>query len=321
MNPETTSTFTIEKKIYLFLFSLIILVVIAWGIAPPEDFPAGSIITVPEGLNLHRLSMQLEKDNVIRSPFWFRAMSIMLGGERTMKAGEYYFSKPTNPFTIAWRIFQGKHDIETVKITIPEGLAVKSISALFGEKFPYFDNPLFERMAPEGFLFPDTYFMPVTATATSTIKIMRDNFIRKIFPLMPKVELSGRTLEEVITMASIIENEAKTKEDRAIVSGILWKRLKLGLPLQVDAAFSYVNGKTTKELTLDDLKIDSPYNTYLYSGLPPSPISNPGIESIEAALNYPTTTPYLYFLTGDNGRMYYSRTFDEHVANKQKYID
>jgi len=107
--------------------------------------------------------------------------------------------------------------------------------------------------------------------------------------------IMGHTLEEIIIMASLIEGEAHTQEDREIISGILWKRLKLGLPLQVDASFAYVNGKTTKELTTDDLKIDSPFNTYLYKGLPPTPISNPGLESIKAAI-HPLATPYLYFL-------------------------
>jgi UPF0755 protein len=306
-------------QIYLFLLGIVLLVAAARVITPPAHFPSGSIVTVEEGSGLYELAERLKEEKVIRSPFWFRAASIFLGGERDMKAGQYYMERPESPFYIAWRVLHGLYDIEEEKITVPEGFTVKKISALFDERFPFFDNAVFEKTAPEGFLFPDTYFMPVTATATSTIKTMRDNFIRKIFAVMPEVEKSGRKLEDIVIMASIIENEANTKESREIVSGILWKRLKAGMALQVDASFAYVNGKTTAELTAEDLKIDSPFNTYLYPGLPPHPISNPGLESIEAALN-PTTTPYLYFLTGDDGNMYYSRNFDEHVAKKQKYI-
>jgi len=121
-------------------------------------------------------------------------------------------------------------------------------------------------------------------------------------------------------MASILEGEALTTSDRKLVAGVLWRRLEIGMPLQVDATFSYVNGKTTFELTLDDLKIDSPYNTYKYKGLPPTPINNPGLNSINAAL-YPTKTKYLYFLSGNDGKMHYARTFEEHKRNRQLYLN
>lgn len=289
-------------------------------LAPPRDFPTGQIITVAEGSGLVELANNLKHDNAIRSTFWFRIAAIVLRGERGMRAGDYYLPEPQNALTLAWRVVKGEHELERVKITIPEGFNVKKISNLFTEeKFAFFDNDEFVRLAPEGYLFPDTYFIQVNATASSTIKLLKDNFIRKIFDVMPEVEKSGRTLEEIITMASILEGEANTKEDREIISGILWQRIKIGMPLQVDASFSYVNGKTTEELTLDDLAINSPYNTYINQGLPPTPISNPGLESIYAAL-HPTTTPFLYFLTGDDGKMYYAKTHDEHVKNKEKYL-
>lgn len=306
-------------RVYLFIIGTALFIAFLWQITPPFSFPSGSIISVPEGAGLYTLAEKLREDKVIRSPFWFRVAAIILGGERDMKAGQYYMSRPQNTLVITWRVFHGNHGVEVVRLTIPEGFTVSKISALFDERFPLFNQTDFIAWAPEGYLFPDTYFVPLTATASSTIKLLNDNFIRKISPSISDVELSGRTLEEIIIMASIIESEAKSLEDREIVSGILWKRIKLGMPLQVDASFIYVNGKTTKELTQDDLKIDSPFNTYLYRGLPPSPISNPGLESIKTAL-YPTTTPYLYFLTGDDGQMHYSRTFDEHVAKKLKYL-
>lgn len=313
--PPTTP----YKPIYFFVFGIVFLFLV-WFLTPPRHFPVGEIVDIPEGSGLLELSEKLAEDNVIRSPLWFRTISILFGGERGMKAGQYYFEKPLNPFSVASRIVEGDHRIESLKVTIPEGFSVKKISALLNdEDFPYFDNEMFEIYAPEGYLFPDTYFVPITATASSTIKLLRDNFVRKIFPLLPEVEVSDKTLEEIVTMASIIEGEANTKEDREIVSRILWRRIEIGVPLQVDASFSYVNGKTTKDITQDDLKIDSPFNTYLYAGLPPQPISNPGIEAIKAALTS-TTTPYLYFLTGDDGVMYYSRTFEEHVAKKQLHI-
>jgi len=284
-------------KAYLFLIGMVLVMASTFFIAPPSDYPRGSIITVTEGSSLEVVSHMLKEEKVVRSPLGFRAAAIFLGGEHSLKAGQYYLERPENPFILAWRMLRGQYEIETVKLTIPEGFTVKKISALFGEKFLFFDNHLFEQTAPEGYLFPDTYFLPITATASSTTRILRDNFIRKIFPVMPEVELSGHSLEEIITMASLIEGEANNQTDREMVSSILWKRLKLGMPLQVDVE--------TK--------------TYEFQGLPEAPINNPGLLSIHAALRA-TTTPYLYYLTGDDGRMYYSRTFEEHVANKQKYI-
>ncbi len=286
-----------DKRIYLFLLGMVLFVGSVWATVPPAHFPSGAIIEVPEGISLYALAEKLKEEKVIRSPFWFRTAAIMLGGERDMKAGQYYFARPQNPLVIAWRIFHGKYQIETVKLTIPEGFTVRKISALFDDRFPFFNNTLFEKMAPEGYLFPDTYFIQITATASTTIELLHDNFIRKIFPVMPHVELSGRTLEEIMIMASLLEAEVKTKEDREIASGILWKRLKLGMPLQVDSHMW----------------------TYEFTGLPEIPINNPGLVSIEAAI-HPTSTPYLYFLTGKDGNTHYAKTFDEHKINKAKYL-
>jgi UPF0755 protein len=308
-----------DKKVQLVVIAAILFFIFIYSLLPPWSFPSGSIITISEGTGLYTLSLKLSDERVVRSPFLFRTFAIALGGERDMKAGEYLMSRPQSSLIIAWRIFHGDYDIKTARVTVPEGFTVKKISSLFDERFVFFDNSAFEASAPEGYLFPDTYFIQVTATASSTIKIFHDNFLNKVGTLLFEIESSEKTLEEIITMASILEGEVRGWENMEIVSGILWKRLDRGIPLQVDTSFLYVNGKTTKDLTLDDLKIDSPYNTYLYKGLPPTPISNPGLESIKAAI-HPTTTPYFYFLTGDDGEMHYSRTFDEHVAKKIKYI-
>ncbi|MEK9171979.1 MAG: endolytic transglycosylase MltG [Patescibacteria group bacterium] len=281
----------------LFFIGIILFVVSFFPTTPPFVFPSGSIVTIQEGIGLYTLAERLREDRVIRSPFWFRIAAILLGGERDMKAGQYLMSGPQNVFAIAWRVFHGDYDIEMVKLTVPEGFTVGEISKLFDERFVFFDHSDFVERAPEGYLFPDTYFIPVTATASSTIKLLGDNFNRKIVSSAPDIESSGRTLEEIIIMASLLEAEAKTKEDREMASDILWKRLRLGMPLQVD----------------------SETDTYAFVGLPENPINNPGLVSIDAAL-HPTSTPYLYFLTGDDGKMHYSRTFDEHVAKKLKYI-
>jgi UPF0755 protein len=276
-------------------------------------------VTIREGAGLFEVASSLKKDGVIRNAAWFRTVAVLLGGEKSLQSGDYYLPYDQSVYAIAERVVKGDHLIKQFKVTIPEGFTKAKIAALFDTRFTLFNRREFTSLAPEGYLFPDTYFIGVNASATSTIKLMRDNFQKRIFPLTGEIASSGRKLSEIITMASIIESEANTKEDRAIVSGILWKRIDGGLPLQVDATLTYLNGKTSAELTQGDLAFDSPYNTYVYKGLPPTPISNPGLESIEAAI-HPTTTPYMFFLTGKDGKMYYAKTFEEHKQNIQKHL-
>ncbi|MEK7461735.1 MAG: endolytic transglycosylase MltG [Patescibacteria group bacterium] len=284
-------------RIYLSFIGIILFVIGSFFTTSPFTFPSGAMITVPEGIGLYSLTEKLKEEKVIRSPFWFRTIAIILGGGRNMKAGQYLMSAPENVFFIAWRFFHGKYGVKTVKLTIPEGFTVTKIASLFDNKFQSFNRESFLVSAPEGYLFPDTYFIPVTATASSTIKLLNDNFIRQISSILPDIKSSGRTLEEIIIMASLLEAETDTKEDREMASDILWKRFDLGMPLQVD----------------------SEIGTYKYVGLPKSPINNPGLVSIEAAI-HPTPTPYLYFLTGKDGEMHYAKTFDEHKKNITKYL-
>ncbi|MBI1974329.1 MAG: endolytic transglycosylase MltG [Candidatus Zambryskibacteria bacterium] len=273
---------------YIWPCATIFFMVFLWRISPPVSYPQGSIITVSPG-SLYEIGEELKSFGAIRSPFWFRIAAIIVGGERNMKAGQYKLTRPQNVFVVAWRVARGERDIETAKITIPEGFTVSEISSLFDARFQLFDRQYFLTHASEGYLFPDTYFIPVTATASSTIKLFTDNFDRKTLGLP--------VTKEVIVMASLLESEAKTEEERKLASGILWKRLKLGMPLQVDSAM----------------------NTYEFQGLPEAPINNPGLVSINAALN-PKSSPYLYFLTDKEGKMHYARTFDEHKTNIAKYL-
>ena len=146
---------------------------------------------------------------------------------------------------------------------------------------------------------------------------MESEFEKQITVLKEDIVAFGVPLSEVVTMASLLEKEARQYETRQIISGILWKRIKIGMPLQVDAVFGYIFGIDTFSPTFDELvTTDSPYNTYKNKGLPPGPIANPGLESLKAAVN-PVETPYFYYLTGFDGEMHYGRTLDEHVENRR----
>jgi len=209
-----------------------------------------------------------------------------------------------------------------VSILVREGLSVKEINAQLKKSGFLLDGSFLKKgKQHEGYLFPDTYRMYRDFTADDLIKKMRSNLDRKLTgDLREAIKDSGHTTGEIIIMASILEKEVRTEADMKIVSGIFWDRLKINHALQSDATLSYVldSGKTAH--SYEETQIDSPYNTYKYPGLPPGPISNPGLKAIRAAI-YPTYTDYNYFLTRpDTGETIFSKTLEEHNAAKAKYL-
>ena len=305
---------------YSFAFVVVFLTLYVYIHIPSSKFPVNEVISIDDGESLQDITDNLYEMNVIKFPLIFRSAVIMMGGERKVIAGDYLLDKKESPIDLAYRLVKGQFHMDVVKITVPEGWDVFEIANHLEKSLKSFNKQDFLTLAinKEGYLFPDTYFLPDTARPKSVLNLMLGTFDEKI-KSVSGLATSTKSLNEILTMASIIEAEALDKESRRIISGILWKRIQIGMPLQVDATFSYVNGESTFQLSLDDLKIDSPYNTYKYKGLPPGPINNPGIDAIEAAL-YPKTSKYLYFLTGHDGKMYYGRTFEEHKRNKAKYL-
>ena len=310
------------KKRYIVIFVPFVLIVFLYWllVSPPGDFPSRSIITVPEGTGLLRLGTRLKNEGVIRSEFGFRTAAIIFGGERILQSGDYYMPHPENAIRIAFRIVHGNKNLAKIRITIPEGFTKSEINDSFDGRFSKFDHNQFLFNAKEGYMFPDTYFLDISSTASTTLSLLLNNFNKKVEPLMVEIKASGHGEEEIINMASILESEGQSEVDRKIIAGILWKRISLGMPLQVDASLGYLTNKTSANLTKADLLTNSPYNTYINKGLPPGPISNPGLESIKAAI-HPTDSDYLYFLTDKLGVMHYAKTFDEHKRNKAKYLN
>lgn len=172
----------------------------------------------------------------------------------------------------------------------------------------------------EGYLFPDTYRLYTHATAADVVRKMLQNFDDKFTPaLRAEAARRERSIFEIITMASIVEREARTREDRRLVADVLWRRAAVGMPLQVDASVNYVTGKNVPSISLDDKKVDSLYNTYKYAGLPRGPIANPSLEAIEAAI-YPQVNNSWYFLSTPHGEMKYAKTLREHETQKEQYL-
>lgn len=308
--------------VFIVLFSLLILYV--GFISAPSEFPKGSIYDLKSGQTLSLVASNFKESKVIRSEFFFKTFVYLFSfGDSRLIAGDYALHSRQSVITLAWRVSNGVLDIVPVKITIPEGMNSYEIANLISSNFPSFDKKIFlnivEKRKLEGYLFPDTYFFMPDMTEEEIIKIMKDNFDERIKEVSVEIKRFGKSVSDIIKMASILEGEARLKETREIVAGILWRRIAIGMALQVDTSFKYINGKTSATLTTDDLKIDSPYNSYTRRGLPPTAISNPGIEAILAAIN-PIKTSYLYFLTDKEGNMHYSATFEGHVANKLTYL-
>jgi UPF0755 protein len=290
-------------------------------IAPPEGNLSETTIEIPLGHTVLDIGFLLEKEGIVRSGRTFALMTQLMGYDRNIPAGTYIFEGPEDLLTIVKRLGSGDHGVEKVRVTFPEGSSVSEIAELAARQLPNFDSEEFIRSysADEGYLFPDTYFFFSTATTGPVGDALKANFEAKTKNEFSAALSANKIWHDIIVMASIIEEETVTPEDRRLVSGILWNRISKGMRLQVDAPFMYLLGKGTSEITIEDLNMDSPYNTYRNEGLPPGAISSPGLDSIKAALE-PTKTNDLYYLSDKNGTMHYARTFEEHKLNKEKYL-
>lgn len=288
---------------------------------PPRDFVPDTLIRVPSGYSLADIALLLEESKVIRSHTLFGLVVSWSEQEKNLRAGDYLFSEPQSVFGVAGRFISGDHGIAVARIMFPEGVTVVQMADIVARELPEVNKDAFvEAALPyEGYLFPDTYFFYTTATSGPVIAALRENFELKTGELKIRAEEEGAKWVDVVNLASIVEGEAATAEDRRIIAGILLHRIAIGMRLQVDAPFVYTLGKGSLELLQSDLESDSLYNTYRHEGLPPTPIGNPGLDAIQAVLE-PTKTEYLYYLSESDGTMHYAKTFDEHKKNKLKYL-
>ena len=286
----------------------------------PTSFARNTEVTVPEGSSLRQVTEILYERGAIRSAFIFQTIVHLKNGERGIRAGVYLFPRRLSAMEIADALTTGLYQVPPTRITIFEGMRVKQIADILEHEHGI-DRETFVALAEpyEGYLFPDTYFIPLAYDEESILELMLDTYQEKIETVREKIARSGLTEAEPIILASILEREARSEESMRMVAGILRKRLELGMPLQVDAAFEYILGKSSAELTRKDLAIESPYNTYTNIGLPPSPIANPGLQSIQAVLN-PIESEYLFYLTSPDGVFHYAKTYQQHKRNKDLHL-
>ncbi|MDP2951422.1 MAG: endolytic transglycosylase MltG [bacterium] len=298
------------------------------------------IFSIKEGDGLSKVALALEEEGLIASKTAFALWGLILNKQRYLMAGDYELSPEMTSFNILKHLTTPG---QAKKVLIFEGWSLESIASLLEEKeisskssflaicdypfapsflkdFPFLAN-LPKGSTLEGFLFPDSYELSKLDSPQRVVRKMLLNFQAKVLEnqkidIEKKLESKEITLFEALTMASLIEKEVKTYQDKQIVSGILWKRLRNGWPLQVDATLVYLTGKVALN---SHKEIDSLYNTYKNKGLPPGPICNPGLKSILAALN-PEESPYWYYLSTKTGQTIFSETLDEHNINRGKYL-
>lgn len=320
MENNPSSYRYLNKKVIVAFALVVFFILLSLSALPPKDFLSGSIVLIEKGESIKSVSQDLKNKNLIRSKTLFN-LSVQLSRKSTIASGEYLFDKPVSVFSVAKRIRNANYGLPTTLVTLTEGMTNKEMAETLSAKFPKISKEEFTQRTNslEGFLFPDTYKFNSNVTVDEVVQALRVNFEKKIRSAGEIMRSSKYSLEQIIIMASIVEAES-TADGRQEVANILWKRYEMNMPLQVDAPFVYTIGKGTADLTIDDLKSDSLYNTYTRTGLTPTAIGNPGLDSIVAAAN-PQPTQNLYFLTGRDGKMYYAKSFEGHKQNRALYLD
>lgn len=334
-----------KKLLFLLLFIILssLFIFFWWNDASappnPKDKTLRSFL-ITKGQSAGSVAKRLAGAGLIKNEFALRFYTQLTGQEKAIQAGNYEISPNLSLKEIVSVLIAGPKEIW---ITYPEGLrreeiAVKTVKVLNiqGEDaFLFWNEFMKESNGFEGFLFPETYLFPKDVTAKKVFNKLRSTFDIKVSDKMrDDAKAGGMGIEQIVVLAAIIERETKTPEERPIVSGILKKRLEAKMPLQVDATLQYLTGNkrcgtNLRQPPLDcdwwqppaiqDKKLQSPFNTYTNRGLPPSPIANPGLSSIKAAI-YPEDSPYWYYLHDSEGKIHYAKSLEDHNQNIAKYL-
>lgn len=297
--------------------------------------PSPERVSVPPGSSFAAVTDSLEAHRVIGNRLWFTLLARVRGADRSVRAGAYEFA----PRQSAWRVLdilaEGRE--ASRRFTVPEGLTILDLAALSWERLGIPGDSLlaaardsasasrtlgFPVRSYEGFLRPETYSIPLSLGAAELVRLMAEGFKADWKPeWTARLDTLHLTELQLVTLASIVEGEARADEERETIAGVYHNRLRIGMALQADPTVQYAitlkTGQRKPRLYVKDYQFPSPYNTYLHPGLPPGPVNSPSRRSIEAAL-YPAKVPYLYFVAGPDGRHIFSRTYDEHLRNIAK---
>lgn len=300
--------------------------VVSYGLSPVSTSQLEQTVVIPKGASISSIGTQLTQKGLIRSPYAFRFVVWKNKLQASIQAGTFKVKPAQSVEEIALALTKGTDDIW---VTLVEGWRNEEIVEELVQTFgPEFDAKKFLELAKDkqGYLFPNTYLFPKLSTPELIISTLIKTFEKQMSAEdRQALESQKRSLQDAVTMASLVEREARQPETMRMVAGILWKRLDAGWPLQVDATLQYAKGYDKKNKTWwsvpfgMDKSIKSVYNTYANLGLPPAPICNPGLNALKAVVN-PIDSPYWYYITDDNGVMHYAETLSEHNANVKKWL-
>lgn len=286
-----------------------------------RSLPADSVrVVIPRGSSFGDIATLLQDRGVIANALAFRALARVERDDTSVRAGAYAFAPHATAAEILNQLLTGGAQVATW-VTIPEGFTARQIAQRLQDegigKAQAYDRAF---RGHEGYLFPSTYLIPLAATPAQVTRMFTDQFAKELPADAPRRARSLHvSISQVVTVASLVEREAKIEQDRPVIAGVIYNRLRQGMPLQVDATIEYALPAHKTELSLRDLQIDSPYNSYKHAGLPPTPIANPGLPSLEAALN-PAKTDALYYVYCGNGHHVFAKTLAEHQANVERCL-
>ncbi|MCS7180172.1 MAG: endolytic transglycosylase MltG [bacterium] len=310
------------KIIFLALGILTFAFLLIKIITLPPFIPT-KLVEIPEDKNAYEIGKILKEEGVIKNVKWFLYWTNKYNVQKKLRAGIYEFSGRTPLKKVIEKLVKG--EIAVIKVTIPEGANIYDIGEILEKSRLIKDKGEFIEFAKknnlEGYLFPDTYYFPYKITIEGICLKMWNNF-KNVFEQIYDEEINEKNWEEVkkiVTVASIVEKEASLSMERKVIAGIIYKRLKKNIPIASCSTVEYALGYRKKRLTNSDLKINSPYNTYIHKGLPPTPICNPSKDSLIAAL-HPLKTDYMFFLSKGDGTNYFSKTYSEHLSAIKTYL-
>lgn len=297
-----------------------------------RSLPAvATTFVVPRGATFDSVVARLRAAGIVSSPLALRLLARFRRDAGAVQTGQFRFPPHQTADEVLRRLVSGK--LDAAWVTFPEGFTARQMGARLAS-LSLADAGAFDAYTArsrldvdgtwtrslEGFLFPSTYLIPVGASPERIAHILTDQFFAELPPnAEAKARALGLDVPQVITVASLIEREAQADDERALMAGVYYNRLRAGMPLEVDATIEYVFPEHHTVITRRDLRIDSPYNTYLHTGLPPTPIANPGQASIDAAFS-PVRSQYLYYVYKGNGHHAFAKTLEEHNANVARYL-
>lgn len=323
-----------EKPLYFRVAGGVIVLLLALLLLLPESSTSTgeeqpTYVQIRQGMTAGEIGSLLQEKGVITSQYRFWFLAKLNGVDSHFKTGNYAFQSHMETRDVLQQLVHGASVV--MRFTIPEGYNVNEIARTLAEKgivnqkdflreaknfapYDYMTGNPHETYRAEGFLFPDTYEVRGDIETADVLHLMADEFNQKLTSeLRARADEMGLSVYELITLASLVEKEARFEDDRPVIAQVFLKRLRIGMPLQSDTTIQYLLDAPKEDVSISDTKIDSPYNTYQHMGLPPGPIANPGIASIQAVL-WPADTDYLYFVADREGHNHYSQSYEEHLA-------